>query len=76
MRNKQTGLDESTFVNGGVSEQKLSGGRWDDQKLVVVLLSQLLVPLHSSSNFNLVYLNSDSYEMTGSSPLLSLRCYN
>lgn len=76
MRYKQTGLDESTFVNGGVLKQQFSGGRWDDQKLALVRLSQFFVQLHHSSNFNLVYLNNDSYEMTGSSPLLSLCCYN
>lgn len=69
MRYKQTGLDESTFVNAGVLERRLSGGRWDDQNwLLFGCRSYFCAELHRS-HFNLVYLNDDSYEMTGSSPL-------
>lgn len=39
---KQTGLDESTFVNGGALKWQLSGGRWDDHKRAAGWLSPLL----------------------------------
>lgn len=74
MGNKQTGLDESTFVNGGVLKWRFSGG--DDHKLAAVWLSPFFVQFHHSSNSNLAYLNNDSYKITGSSPLLSLCFYN
>lgn len=76
MGNKQTGLDESTFVNGGVLKWQFSGGRRDDHKLAAVWLSPFFVQFHHSSNSNLVYLYNDSYRITGSSPLLSLCFYN
>lgn len=72
MGHKQTGLDESTFVNGGRPRE--AGGMITNWLLFGC--HPFFVQFHRSSNSNLVYLNNDSYEITGSRPLLSLCFYN